>query len=526
MDDSLQLTAFSVVVIKFTQPESCAWVKCLMAKVTIVASLTSIPSSQGSDLLAVAQSAEWLEVRADLVGDLNLRWLRNFFPGRLLYALRSRSSGGTFEGSQAERIRRLSNASRGYDLVELEAERDLQPELLAGVPAERRITSWYGHPPDYRELAKVFGRLSPIPSRLYKVVVRGQRSEDALGPLRLLKSLGRSDVIAFASGESGFWSRLVAPRLGAPIIFGVVSPSGGRGEEPPVCRLTEDYGLPFLPPIEEIYGIVGNPVRHSLSPRLHNAAYRALKHPALFVPFQVESFDDFWCQVVNGAGLKEVGLSVKGLTVASPFKEEALRKAGVSSPMSHRIGAANVFVRHNGHWEADTTDPEGIILAACDAGFSVKGRRAAVVGCGGAGRAMAAALDQLGARVTLVNRGEERGHLAARLLGLPFAPLSAFTVDRFSIVVNATPVGRNDGRLPFEIAGMSEDTAVIDLVYGARPTPLVSKARAACRVVIDGRQVLRAQVSRQFRLMTGRDMPTGLIHQCLSIDSQTALAAY
>jgi 3-dehydroquinate dehydratase/shikimate dehydrogenase len=495
-----------------------------MAKISIVAGLTSVPSPDGSELLAVARSAEWLEVRADLVGDLDPNRLRSYFPGRLLYSLRSRSNGGAFEGSQAERTSRILKASRCYDLVELESERDLLPDLLTAIPANRKMVSWYGPAADHRELMEGFDHLSSVPARFYKIVVEALRSGDALSPLRLLKSLGRSDVIAFASGEIGFWSRLVAPNLGAPLIFGAAGPTGNADGDRPVLRLIEDYGLPFLSPLEEIYGIVGNPVTHSLSPRMHNAAYRALRHPALFVPFHVESFDDFWRQVVTSGIPETLGFSIKGLTVASPYKEAALREAGASSSMSCRIGAANVFVRHNGHWKADTTDPEGVALATGDLGVAVMGKKAAVVGCGGAGRAMAAALDQLGAIVTLVNRGAERGWLAARLLDLPFVPLSSFTAHDFSIVVNATPVGRDDDRMPFEIDGLNEQAAVIDLVYGSKPTALVCRTRAAGRVVIDGREVLQAQVLRQFRLMTGRDMPMELIQEHLDQGSRAVTA--
>lgn len=484
-------------------------------KTSIVAGLTTVPSSDGKELLAVAHCAEWLEVRADLVGDLDTKWVRERFPGRLIYSLRSSSADGAFEGSAADRAGRIRRASESYDLVELESENDLHTDLPNHVPAERRMLSWYGRPKDYDELVAVFNQLSATPSRFYKMVVEGRRSADALAPLRLLKSLGRSDVIAFASAETGLWSRLVAPYFSAPLIFATATSSATADGLPSVFQLTEDYGLPHLSPVNEIYGIVGNPVSHSLSPRLHNAGYRALGRAALFVPFQVESFTDFWRDVVTSGTLESLGFSVKGLTVASPYKEAAFQEAGASSLISRRIGAANVFLRRNGKWKADTTDPEGVVLAIRNRGLSLKGKKAAVVGCGGAGRAVAAALDQSGARVTLVNRGWERGRLAADLLGLPLMPLSSFTVQGFSILVNATPVGRDDDKMPFELVGLSEDALVVDLVYGSRPTPLVSNASALGRDTVDGQEVLLIQVLHQFRKMTGLDMPADLACEVL-----------
>ena len=466
-------------------------------------------------MLAIARSCEWLEVRADLIGDLDPAWIRRFFPGRLLYSLRSRDFGGEFDGSDHDRVSRLAGAARHYDMVSLEAGRDLGTDTLGAIAAEKRMATWRGRPANYDELAGCFKRLSSVPGKLYKLVVEGGSGAEALAPLNLLKSLGRHDVIAFASGESGLWSRLLAPYLGAPVIFGTAGTAWTIDGEPSVQQLVEDYGLPNSSFVQEIYGIVGNPVSHSLSPRMHNAAYRALGFPAVFVPFQVESFGDFWRDIVSSGQLESLGFSIKGLTVASPHKEAALREARVSSPMSRRVGAANVFVRQNGHWKADTTDPEGVTLASGRPGFSVKGMKAAVVGCGGAGRAVAAALDQAGAAVMLVNRGMERGQMASRLLGLPFAPLSSFSVEPFSVVVNATPVGRNDNRMPFEIAGLKQDAVVIDLVYGREPTPLITKSRGAGRVVIDGRDVLEAQVLRQFHMMTGRQMPIEVVRDQL-----------
>jgi 3-dehydroquinate dehydratase/shikimate dehydrogenase len=171
--------------------------------------------------------------------------------------------------------------------------------------------------------------------------------------------------------------------------------------------------------------------------------------------------------------------------------------------------AANILVRNNGWWTADTTDPDVVY------GVSVKEKRAAVIGCGGAGRAIAAALVQSGAGVTLINRGAERGEHAAALLGLPYVPLRDFDAEGYDIVVNATPVGRDTDEAPFAVERLSDDAVVIDLVYGSRPTPLVGTTRARHQFAIDGRDVLVTQVSRQFRLMTGKDMPIPQIMKIL-----------
>jgi 3-dehydroquinate dehydratase / shikimate dehydrogenase len=491
-----------------------------MANATLVATLVKPPSQADSELTALLEAVEWLEVRADLSGDLAPRWLRNNFRGNLLYTLRSRKEDGSFQGASSERRERLAEAARHYDLVDLEGERDLTSEILAEIPPPKRIISWQGAATDLAALRSRFDKLSSVEARLYKLVTKARQVGDELIPLFFLKSLGRTDTVAFATGQTGFWSRIVAAHLGAPVIFGSCGKGRGANGEPTISQLIEDYGLPSLIPFDKIYGIVGSPVFPSLSPRLHNAAYRALGHRALFVPFHVDSFDEFWREIVMGGKLEALGISIRGLTVASPHKEAAIRVAGASTHMVRRAGATNLFVRNNGHWKADTTDPEGVVVAILARGIQIERKKAAVIGCGGAGRAVAAALDQAGAQVTVVNRGLERGNRAVELLGLPFVSLSEFSAEGFSIVVNATPVGRDDNRMPFEPYGLGKDAVVVDLVYGSAPTPLVSNALDMGRVVIDGREVLFVQVRRQFQLMTGREMPTDLARAILGYQAE------
>jgi 3-dehydroquinate dehydratase/shikimate dehydrogenase len=247
-----------------------------------------------------------------------------------------------------------------------------------------------------------------------------------------------------------------------------------------------------------------------------------MNYPALFVPFHVESFSEFWHEVVEAGVLESTGLPIKGLTVTSPHKESALPVAETVSSMAQRAGSANILVRNNGSWLADTTDPEVVFMAYHERGVQMKQKRAAVVGCGGAGRAIAVALDQSGAEVTLVNRDAERGHQAAQLLSLPYISLPEFSAQGYDIVVNATPVGRDDGEAPFKIETLDEKAAIIDLVYGSAPTPLMARARELGCVAIDGREVLRAQVRRQFRLMTCREMPEAVMHEKSGLQVETS----
>ena len=362
-----------------------------------------------------------------------------------------------------------------YDRIEFDSRTD--EELLRDVPPEKRLLSWFGNVKDLSELSDQFDQLAAVPAAVYKLVTNTTTISEEFLPLQLLKSINRNDTIAFSNGPLGFWSRLVAVQLGSPCVFGVVGKGSVNDMEPSIAKLIDDYGLPEVKPVKELFAIIGNPIFHSLSPRLHNASYREMDHPALFVPLRVNSFSEFWQEFVLSKKLDALGFPINGMTVASPHKEEALLMAKSVSGMARQAEAANILVRNNGWWNADTTDPDVIYTASRDRSVRVNEKRAAVIGCGGAGRAIAAALVASGAGVTLINRGAERGEHAAALLGLPYVPLREFDAQGFDIVVNATPVGRDTDEVPFRIERLSEEAVVIDLVYGSRPTPLVDTTR-------------------------------------------------
>ncbi len=490
-------------------------------RATLVATVTTLPDGGLASLAdSGLEGVEWLEVRGDLVGDLDPAGLR-FFPGKLLYTLRSRAEGGSHEGSPERRKRRLIEAAARYDLVDLEAARDLSPEVLEAVPAERRVLSWHGPAADLDALKAIFERMASIPAMLYKLVPTATQSGEELPALQLLQELGRRDVIAFATGATGAWTRFVAPRLGAPVVYGALGEVAGAPGQLSIERLRTDYGLPDLPSVETLFGIVGHPVAQSLSPRIHNSAYRALGIPALYLAFDTDSFGDFWLEVVESGMLETLGFPLRGLSVTAPFKEAALAVAGAESPLAGLIGAANTLVRNQDVWEAEATDPDGVVLPLRDRDIVLDGLEAAVVGAGGAGRSAAEGLKKAGAQVTIFNRDPQRGQAAGDRLKIPFLPLAELDPGQFGLLVNATSLGRGaSDPLPFDVDRLRPGATVIDLVYLLdRPTRLLDQAAMRGAVAIDGREVLIDQARGQFRLMTGRELPLDLARRATGLEA-------
>jgi 3-dehydroquinate dehydratase/shikimate dehydrogenase len=479
------------------------------AAVALVATLDAPPATRDA-VRRLPKGVSWLQVRADRVGDVPASWLREAFGSRLLYTLGD-DAGGPDRGD-----RLIAAAAQGYDLVELDAQRDIRGDVLARIPLEQRMICWRGAAVDASELASMFRHLSRIGARSYLLIVHARRVSDGLAPLLFLRSAGRRDVTAYADGEVGLWSRILAPVLGAGLVFSGGADGGSEGSDGPGPeRMIGEFGLPSLPAVDRICGIVGAGATRSLSPGLHNAAYRALGYPGLFLPFRVDAFEEFWREVVESRALEQVGLRMQGFTVASPNKEAAATVLKARGRTSRDSASANLVFRRGSAWAATTTDPTGV-LANLDR-RTLSGRRSAVVGCGGSGRAIATALSRAGAPVTLVNRCRERGERASRLLGLPFVPLSQFSADGYDLIVNATPVGTRGDALPFTLRGVARHTVVVDLVYAQGPTPLVESARARGVRVVDGREVLLAQVERQFTRMTGLAPPPGLVAERLGL---------
>lgn len=491
------------------------------SRATLIASLTT------PDDLARVESltgeADVLEVRADLLGEVAIARLRDAFPGELLYTLRSRSEGGEGESDpKLRRARLLAAAEAGYDLIDLEADRDLDATLLAALAESRRLISWHGPTLDLDGLRERTRAVVSTPARWYKLVPAAAEAADGFPVLALLRGSTRSDLIAFASGEMAAWTRLLAPRLGAPVVYAATGETAAAPGQPSLAVLRRDYGLPELPRVDKLFGIVGSRALDSLSPCLHNGAYRDLGLPYLYLPFSAARFGSFWLDVVDAKRFTVLATPLAGLSVTAPHKGAAAAVAGAMSPLADFLDGVNTLVFHDGVWEGESTDGEGVVRALRSSGVDPAAIDVAVVGAGGAGCAAAWALSRVDARVALVNRDAARGEAVAQRLRLPFLELDDFQPERFPVIVHATSLGSDDAdALPFEPRRLADGAVVVDLVYRRdRPTPLVDAVRALGRQAVDGREVLLGQAVPQFRLFTGRELPEEPARHRLGLEAE------
>jgi shikimate dehydrogenase len=243
--------------------------------------------------------------------------------------------------------------------------------------------------------------------------------------------------------------------------------------------------------------------------RLHRAAYAAADLPFTYSSIAV---DDFPAAV---AGARALG--VRGIGVGVPFKLAALALADVVAPEATAVGAVNTLVNEGGRWEGHNVDIVGARRALAEV-VAVRGARFAVVGAGGAARAIAQALREEGAVVEILARDPSRALAMTRALGLPDPAM--FTADTdlagYDGVVNATPVGFHDATaLPFSAQRLVPGQILFDAVVGTGPTRLVREAQAqGCRVVSGPRMLIHV-IGEQIALYTGRPPDIAVLKRAL-----------
>jgi len=273
-----------------------------------------------------------------------------------------------------------------------------------------------------------------------------------------------------------------------------------------------------------LFGVLGDPVDHSLSPAMQNAAFDAAGLPHLYLRYRVAP------AALEDALAEARRLGMGGLNLTVPLKEAAVPLCDALTPAARRIGAVNTVVVRGRRLVGDNTDAAGFVRAVRSR-VPLRGAHAVLIGAGGAARAVGTALVDAGcARVIVANRTRERGeHLAARLsaLGAPDAravPLAALArgdvLADAAVVVNTTPLGLRGGALDVRAAASPARCLFVDLVYGAS-TPFLDAAARARRPTLDGMPMLLHQGALAFQAWTGRRAPLAAMARALALTQPT-----
>lgn len=271
-----------------------------------------------------------------------------------------------------------------------------------------------------------------------------------------------------------------------------------------------------------LFGLLGHPVSHSLSPAMHNAAFRALGLDACYLAFDVPP--ERLVDALRGAR----ALGAGGLNVTVPHKEQALRLAEEVDEGAALVGAANTLVPTSGGWKAFNTDVEGFLRALEeDVGFQAAGRKAVVLGAGGAARAAIVGLLRSGIQgIVVLNRNEERAEKLVstvrrtvggnRITSARLDPDETPGLGPGDLVVSATPLGlQRDTRWPWPLPTISAGVVFYDMAYGPGETSLVNAARQEGFLAASGRRMLLHQGAAAFSLWTGQAAPMLVMEEAL-----------
>lgn len=428
---------------------------------------------------------------------------------------RRKENGGSFAGALAAEFEILLKAAEaGCQIVDLEVEsaEQAKPAALKQFREGLRtagtalLVSFH----DFKQtkgLEQAAARIEAFAPEYVKVVSTAKSLADNLAVLKLIEQRSLSThVVGIAMGEEGLVSRVLGPRTGAAFTFAASADGGETAPGQVTARTLRDmYRLEQLDQATRIFGVAGNPIAHSLSPLMHNTAFRKESVNAVLLPLKVRSVDDLLRLVRE--------LPMAGMAVTMPLKQEVLPYlanpvAGKVKPLTHRIGACNTLrVGADGKIVGFNTDVDGVVRPL-EKRLRLRGAKIAVLGAGGAARAAVFGLAEQGAEVFIVNRTHETAVALAKEARAKALKHEVFAKSRFDVLINSTPCGMKGSKQALPIAENELNAGLVfDMVYNPLETPLLKLARERGIPVVTGLEMFVQQGARQFEIWTGKPAP-------------------
>lgn len=502
-----------------------------------------IDDVRGQVEAAIAGGADAIELRLDLIGELSaddLRTLRLNTPHEVPFILTIRSvdEGGQWDGGDDDRVSRMIELGPFVDYIDVELElwrrsanirqkielalhradpayQDGGEDASSFVARRKLILSRHDFTGRPATLQKdLVEMLSEPACEVPKIAWRARTVRDNFEALELTRGCAKPPML-ICMGEEGILSRVASRKFGAFGTFAAVGRGlGTAAGQPTIEEFTSLHRWDCIDRETALYGVIGDPVAHSLSPMVHNAAFAGAEINAVYVPLRVlpgyESFKAFMVEV-----LARPWLGFRGFSITIPHKENALRflleSGGDVSADAQRIGAVNTLLIHdNGQVSGSNTDYDGVLSCLREMIGSVpvskSPLRAAVLGAGGVARAVVAALRQIEAEITIYNRTPGRAAKLASAFACGHAPWEKRMTADFDLLVNCTAVGLapDSGNSPMPAEALKPPLIVFDTVYRPVRTRLLQDAALARCRTISGLELFVRQAEAQYRTWTGR----------------------
>jgi len=504
-----------------------------MTRLTVSLVDGTVEQLEDSARTALTGGADLVELRVDYLDAIDVPALGGILdhlgPARTILTCRAASEGGKYVGSETDRIELLARLATGRDcLVDVEFAAWRGSELLRGKITKamggnlsRLILSAHdfnGRPSDPAALLQRIHQANP--GGIAKIAWQPADARDNLDAFELMGTGGGRSIVV-CMGQQGLASRVLPGKFGAYLTYCSLQQGGEAAPgQIDLDQIERVYRWHHIGSDTRLFGVVGWPLAHSLSPAIHNAAFTELGIDAVYLPLPISPTHHALADLVHRARRCDM-LNLSGLSVTIPHKPHALRLADQDEPLTRRIGAANTLIfdtgSGNGVIRAMNTD-YAAAMAALLTGLKCRpedlaSRRCAVLGAGGAARAIVAGLLDRRCDVVICNRTAAKARALADEFGCRWQPFDQRGSLRADIVINTTSLGMspNVDQSPLPAEALRADMVIFDTVYNPLETLLLRQARQAGCHTISGLEMFVRQAALQFEAWTGRPAPLDLM---------------
>ena len=417
---------------------------------------------------------------------------------------RRASSGGKFQGSLASQLDILGKASAsGCQLIDIE----LQSALKCRLEQVQRLRSRSGLILSYHDfhgtknLESTLEKMVAIPADFYKIVSTATTLYDNVTMMKFLEKNGdRHSLIGLCMGEQGIISRLLGVRAGSVFTFAAVTPDEKTAPGQITAQeLRNTYRIEQVDVATRVYGVAGDPVAHSLSPAIMNAALRRENVNGVYLALHAKTLKDLLSCVRD--------IPIHGLSITMPYKEGVLKHLDNTDSHTTKIGACNTVVRaQDGKLYGFNTDAAGIVRPL-EQRITIEKAKVLVLGAGGAARAAVFGLKERGAEVYILNRTAGAAQKLAHQARARIAKRADLKKLTFDVIINATPVGMGNMRESPLNENEINTRYLFDMIYDPAETRLMKMAKERGAEVIPGIEMFVHQAARQFEIWTGKPAP-------------------
>jgi 3-dehydroquinate dehydratase / shikimate dehydrogenase len=459
---------------------------------------------------AVSRDNPFIELRLDYLPrpGLALPKIRQFAETHphvsVIATCRRVANGGKFKGSIASELDVLRKAAEaGCQLIDVEfqtASRLKAPQIEKLRSKGALILSFH----DFRgteKLDQTLAKMSAYPADFYKIAGTARTLYDNISLMNFLEEhRDRHSLVGLCMGEQGIISRVLGVRAGSVFTFGALNAEDKTAPGQVTAQdLRSTYRIDQVDAATRVYGVVGDPIAHSLSPAIMNAALRRENVNGVFLALHAKSLKDLM------ACVKEI--PIHGLAVTMPYKEAIIPYLDNTDPHTTKIGACNTVVRsQDGKLYGFNTDTSGVVRPL-EQRMPLNDARVLVLGAGGAARAAVFGLRDRGAQIFIMNRSTDAAQkLARQAKGRSIKRADLKKLD-FDVIINATPVGMENTRESPLNADEIKARIVFDMVYDPAETRLLQLAKERGAEVIQGSEMFVHQAARQFEIWTGKPAP-------------------